>query len=158
MKRDREILLSIGSNIAPGRWVPRSLALLHTRFEVLAISPLYDVPPVGDPTQPPFVNLAVRARTDLAPHALRAACRHVEERCGRVRSADRFAPRTLDLDPVFAAGEEGHADLRDHAYVLVPCSDVWPDARPRGWSRTLLEEAAARFPTWGATFRRSEED
>lgn len=156
MRGSHEVLLSLGSNIEPETWVPHSLELLRTRFRVLGISALYDVPAVGGGPQPAFVNLAVRIRTDLPPRALRAACRHVEERCRRRRSADKFAPRTLDLDPVFRAGEEAHPDVRAHAYVLVPCADVWPDARPAGWQRTLGEETEARFLDWRAAHRRPD--
>jgi 2-amino-4-hydroxy-6-hydroxymethyldihydropteridine diphosphokinase len=130
---------------------------MRARFEVMAVSPLYDVPAVGDASQPAFVNLAVRLRTDLPPAALRAACRHLEERCGRRRTADRFAPRTLDLDPVYGTDLPAHRDLRAQSYVLVPCADVWPDAHPVGWPRTLGEEAQARFPDWRAAHRRVED-
>jgi 2-amino-4-hydroxy-6-hydroxymethyldihydropteridine diphosphokinase len=148
VRRDREVLLSLGSNVEPARWVPRALALLEARFDVRAVSPRYSAEAVGDASHPPFVNLSVRLRTDLPPRALRAACRHVEERCGRRRCEDRFAPRTLDVDVVLQPGQPPAEELRREAYVLVPSADAWPDARPEGWARTLVEEVAARFPDW----------
>ncbi len=152
MSRDRAYLLSLGSNVEPARWVPIALSLLKVRFAVDAVSPAYDVGAVGDASQPRYVNLAVRLRTDLPLRALRAACRHVEMCCARVRGADRLAPRTLDLDVVYRAadGAATHPDLLAEGYVLVPCADVWPDAVLAAEGTTLGTEALARFPRWGA--------
>lgn len=158
MIRGRAYLLSIGSNVAASRWVPRALAILRARFDVEAVSSSYDVGAAGPPGQPRFVNLAVRLRTDLPLRGLRAVCRHVEALCERVRGGDRFAPRTLDLDVVYDASraEAVHEDLRAAAYVLVPCAEIWPEARLGADGPTLADEAARRFPGWAAP-RRIEE-
>jgi len=161
-RRPHEYLLSIGSNVAPERWVPLALERLRERVDVRAVSPLYDVPAVGVAPQPPFVNLAVRIATDLPPRALREACRSLETSCGRVRTDDPFAPRTLDLDVVHA-GEAWpgmdlpHPDLTGECYVLVPCEAVWPDARDPATGRTLRELVAERCPDWVAAHRRPPE-
>lgn len=145
-RRDREALLSLGSNVEPGRYVPRALALLRARHEVLAVSPLYRNPSEGGARgDPDFVNLAVRVRTDLPPRALREACRRVEEACGRRRGPDRYAPRTMDVDVVLMGDLVLDLDtwalpdpgLAAQAFVLVPCADVWPDAVHPLLGRTL---------------------
>jgi 2-amino-4-hydroxy-6-hydroxymethyldihydropteridine diphosphokinase len=148
-------LLSLGSNVEPRRWVPRAVALLRARFAAVRVSPSYDVGAVGEPSQPRFVNLAARIETDLPLRALRAACRHIEALCGRERSDDRFAPRTLDLDVVYdgRAGAAVHADLPEQAYVLVPCADVWPGATLQPGGPDLRSLADERFPGWGAARR-----
>ncbi len=161
-RRPHEYLLSVGSNVAPDRWVPLALERLRTRMEVEAVSPLYDVPAVGATDQPLFVNLAVRIATDLPPRALREACRTIETACGRRRTEDPYAPRTLDLDVVFAGkpwlgSGLPHADLVRESYVLVPCAAVWPEARDPTTGRTLQDLAAERCPGWAATHRRSPE-
>jgi 2-amino-4-hydroxy-6-hydroxymethyldihydropteridine diphosphokinase len=150
LSHPRAYLLSLGSNIESGRWVPRALELLRARFEVEAVSQAYDVAAVGFPDQPRYVNLAVRLRSDLPLQALRVVSRHIEGLCGRVRVADRCAARTLDLDVVYEGDTQAAVDagLLTEAYVLVPCADVWPDALLAAGGRTLGEEAAARFPVW----------
>lgn len=136
-RRRYEALLSLGSNVDPDIHVPRVLAWLRARFEVVSVSPAYRVPAVGGgPGQPDFVNLAVRIRTDLPPRALREATRRAEDACGRRRTADRHAPRTMDVDVVlFDAVVEDYGawrlpdpQLRTEAFVLVPCADAAPDA------------------------------
>jgi 2-amino-4-hydroxy-6-hydroxymethyldihydropteridine diphosphokinase len=148
----RDALLVLGSNVDPERSVPLALSLLQERFGVCAVSRGYRSAAVGvaPGASPPFVNLAVRIRTALPPRALREACRRVEERCGRRRSADRFAPRTMDVDLVHVegvAGRFGRSTLPDpelavHAHLLVPSAEVWSDCRLPGQTAPLAELAA----------------
>lgn len=153
-RRPYEYLLSLGSNVERRVSVPKALGLLGRRFDVVAVSPVYDVAAVGVPAAPRFVNMGIRLRSDLSPASLRVALRHIEEACGRRRSAYRFAPRTLDLDVVFAApgvpGAEAlpHPDLLSEAYVLCPCAAAWPEARLPSLGLSLGDLASRDFPTW----------
>jgi 2-amino-4-hydroxy-6-hydroxymethyldihydropteridine diphosphokinase len=149
--RRYQALVSLGSNVDPGRWVPHALEALAARFGSLAASRLYDSLPVGTaPGTPPFVNAACRFRTDLPPRALRAVLRHLEALAGRRRGPDRFAPRTLDLDLLHEepAGRDRHVpppDLLREAHVLVPSAEVWPDLVLAGETRDLATLRDARF-------------
>ena len=150
-----EVLLSIGSDIEPAVNVPRILAALQARFTDVRRSPIYEAPAVTDdgfviPDRDPFWNFAVRCRTDLPYHAMREACRRIEEALGRRRSTDRLAPRPADIDPVFGdpqfveSAEGRLPDLSIAApHVLRPVTDVWPEAVLPLTERTLaaLEEA-----------------
>lgn len=147
-----QALLSIGSNVAPEVHVPRALAWLDGRFRVCVVSPVYRCPSVGGrPDDPEFLNLAVGIETTLPPRALREVCRRVEDVCGRRRTADRYAPRTLDVDLVLyddVASDFGGFVLPDPqlltaAFVLVPAADAWPDHVPPGADRTLADLVAA---------------
>lgn len=136
-RRRYDVLLLLGSNIEPVRRVPQALALLDDRFDLRAVSRTVIGAAIGGGgTQPEFHNLAVRIRTDLPYRALRLACRRIEEACGRRRTADRFAPRTMDIDiafgdPAFTAGAEGAVpdpELHQHGYSIGPAAEVWGDA------------------------------
>ena len=162
-RRPYEYLLSVGSNIEPALWIPRGLAFLKRRFDVRAVSPSYDVPAEGLTEQPAFVNLAVRLSTDLPPRPLRMACRTIEALCLRVRTEDRNAPRTLDLDVAYGAEPwtvaEGlpDPDLIRCGYVLVPCADIWPEALEPAAGLTLRALVEERFPDWAAEHLRPED-
>src|ERR1700729_3791311 len=65
--------------------------------DVLAISPVYQTAPVGGPVQPDYLNAVLIAATGLGPYELLAAVHAIEQSGGRVR-AERFGPRTLDID------------------------------------------------------------
>ena len=65
--------------------------------DVLAVSPVYETAPVGGPAQPDYLNAVLIVATGLAPRDLLAATQRIEADFGRVR-AERFGPRTLDID------------------------------------------------------------
>ena len=149
-----DVLISLGSNVDPAHWVPVANRILAARFGAVAFSHAYRSEAVGTTEpRPAFVNQAARFQTDLPFRALHAALRHIEARCGRKRSADRFAPRTLDLDIVYgdaafrATAVSGAVlpdpDLFDQLHVLVPCAEVWPDVPVPGSADSLGVRAAA---------------
>lgn len=157
MSRRFECLISVGSNIDPARNVPLALTELENRFEVVAISRAWRSQAAdGAEGSPAFVNLAVRLRTDLPPRALRACLRHLEVQRGRVRVADRNAPRPLDLDVVWGNGPfraagfpAPSADTFEPSYVAVPCAELWPDLPVPGHDVDLAT-LAARVRTQGS--------
>ena len=148
-----QALLSIGSNIdarANGRAIE---AALRGRFEAVRISPWFECPAEGGSAgQADFLNFCVALETDLPPRALREVLRALEWRAGRRRTADRFAPRPLDLDLVHARAPDGgvpvcHPDLAEHAYVLVPAAVLAPDLVPIAGGPSLAELAKALPPS-----------
>ena len=143
-----DALISIGSNVDPEVHIPRVLAWFEARFEDVGISPAYRSAAVGGaPGQPPFVNLAVRIRSDLLPRALREVTRRAEDVCGRRRTEDRYAPRTMDADLVWHDSGARHfgtwqlpdPQLRQEAFVLVPSADVAPELVDPVTGRTLRQ-------------------
>ncbi len=146
-------IIAAGSNIRPRHNLPSGLATLaaHPAIGVVATSTVYETAPVGSVGQALFHNAAVLIDTPLDPASLRAVLRDIEARHGRVRSADRYAPRTLDLDVVAYEGFTGEIggspipdpDLGVLPHLLVPAAEVAP-----GWGlgpqgRTLAQAADA---------------
>ena len=134
----RQVVIAVGSNIEKERHVPEAIRLLrrHAHIDVERVSRCYETRAEGGPEgSPDFFNAAVLACTDLAPEELRAELRSIEDELGRVRTADRNAPRTIDLDIVYFgdfAGRFGELVLPDPqaetaAHVAVPVAEVVPD-------------------------------
>ena len=131
------VLVSIGSNIEPERHVPAALELIeeHGCLNVLAVSPVYEFLAVGPPGQPLFHNAAVLIETSMDLTALRNALRAIEAELGRVRTGDRFEPRTIDLDIVMIEGVEMEIegtripdpDIADRVHLAVPMADIAPE-------------------------------
>ncbi len=106
--------------------------------EVLAISPVYETEPVGGPPQPDYLNAVLVAATGLSPLGLLAAAQRIEAEFGRARSpgAERFGPRTLDIDIISYAEEVSgdpvltlpHPRAHERAFVLAPWHDIDPEA------------------------------
>jgi 2-amino-4-hydroxy-6-hydroxymethyldihydropteridine diphosphokinase len=95
------VLIAIGSNIERERNVPQAIVALGQQpaIELQAVSPIYESRPVGAATaQPPYYNAAALIETRLAAATLKEILLAIEESQGRMRTADKFAARPIDLD------------------------------------------------------------
>lgn len=115
--------------------------LPHTR--VLRVSRLYRTPAWGVTSQPDFINAVAMIETALAPPALLVHLMRIERDAGRDRlagAADRWGPRTLDLDLLLYGDEVidvpglkvPHPHLHERAFALVPMLEIAPEIRIPG--------------------------
>ena len=129
--------VGLGSNLdEPVAQLRRALLELaeipHTRL--IERSPLYGSTPLGPPGQPNYVNAVAMLETSLDAHSLLDELQAVEQRHGRER-ADRWGPRTLDLDLLLYGDalidsprlQVPHPQMHRRAFVLVPLHDLAPD-------------------------------
>ena len=116
----------------------------HPAIAIEAISRVYETEPVGGPVQDDYLNAVVEVMTDLAPDAVLEVAHELERAARRVR-AERWGPRTLDVDVLLyddvrldtATLTIPHPRMWERAFVLAPLHDVAPDlvAVPDGgWS------------------------
>lgn len=110
-------------------------ALPQTRL--VGISSFYRSAPMGPSDQPDYCNAVVALLTTLEPRQLLRKLQAIEERHGRVRGAQRWGPRTLDLD-ILVFGHRAlheqdlvipHPGLADRNFVLYPLAEIAPDLR-----------------------------
>ncbi|MGY2048528.1 2-amino-4-hydroxy-6-hydroxymethyldihydropteridine diphosphokinase [Methylobacterium sp. JK268] len=150
--------LGLGSNLGDkAAMLERAIAALDATpgLAVTRRSRFYRTPPWGDTDQDWFLNAAVAAETDLAPHALLDACLAIEARLGRVR-ARRWGPRVIDIDVLHVAGAAvdderlvlPHRFVRERAFVLVPLAEIAPDLVIGG---ETVAEALAKLDRSGIT-------
>ncbi len=93
--------VGVGSNLAePRAQVQRALEALGRIRDsrLVAASPLYQTPPLGEVVQPPFVNAVAGLLTRLSPEELLAELRRLERELGREPPRERWGPRIIDLD------------------------------------------------------------
>jgi 2-amino-4-hydroxy-6-hydroxymethyldihydropteridine diphosphokinase len=159
--RSIPVLITLGSNIDPQINLPRAVFILRQNHHMLvrAVSRVYESAPVNAageiaPDQDRFLNAAVLIETDYySPFSLKYnVLRFVEKCLGRARTADKFAPRPLDLDIALYGDRVIHdprltvpdPDILTRAHVALPLADVAPD-----WvhpvSGQTLAQIAARF-------------
>lgn len=136
-----QVLIALGSNIDRERNMAAAIDCLraHPAIDVLAVSPVYATAPIGRDgavtEQPVFANAAVRVETDLTAGDLRRELRTIEATLGRARTADKFAPRPIDLDIALYGSEvleiDGHhipdRDVLRFAHVAIPLADIAGD-------------------------------
>jgi 2-amino-4-hydroxy-6-hydroxymethyldihydropteridine diphosphokinase len=119
---------------------------LRTRFGPLRISTVYRNAAVGFDGAD-FLNLVLAFRTTEPPEEVVAELERIHRLAGRVRGADPFSPRTLDLDlllygdavipdPRFRVPRE---DIEKYAFVLGPLAELAPELRHPVNGRTMAE-------------------
>jgi len=131
--------IGLGSNLDhPAQQIGRAVAALRKLpdSQMVALSPLYQSRPWGDPDQGDFVNAVAAIDTSLSPQRLLAGLLAIEQQQGRDRSSSRRnGPRTLDLD-LLCYGTQvidepslqlPHPRMAQRAFVLLPLSDLAPD-------------------------------
>jgi len=102
---------------------------------VLAVSTVYASPAVGPMGRPDFLNAAALIETTLDPETVRDRLRQIEADLGRIRQADRYAPRTIDLDLVLFDDRLVNTppmripdpDLLERSYLAVTISELDPE-------------------------------
>jgi 2-amino-4-hydroxy-6-hydroxymethyldihydropteridine diphosphokinase len=149
--------ISIGSNIDPETNVRDAIFRLEASARVTAISTVYLTEPVGPAGQPPFYNCVVELETDLAPRDLKfQLLRRIEGELGRMRGADKFTARTIDLDLILydelVMTEEDLSlpdpDILVRPFLAVPLHELSPGLVLPG-SGIRISEAISAQPRTG---------
>jgi 2-amino-4-hydroxy-6-hydroxymethyldihydropteridine diphosphokinase len=136
MANSVSVYLGLGSNLGDRREnLKKALDLLGQRLRVEKESSVYDTEPQDNPDQPRFLNMAVHAYTTLEPHALLTLLKGIEAKLGRAKSAERYAPRIIDIDILYYDDIAintptltiPHPRIPERAFFLVPLEEIAPD-------------------------------
>jgi 2-amino-4-hydroxy-6-hydroxymethyldihydropteridine diphosphokinase len=122
-----QAFLSLGSNIEPEKNLIRALELLQNHGRLEKISSAWESESVGA-EGPNYLNACVLLVTPLGQRELKEqALLPIETRLGRRRSADKFAPRTIDIDIVVFDGKSCGDKYWEQAFVVVPLAEIDPE-------------------------------
>ena len=127
-----QIYISVGSNIERERHTLGGLDALHAAFGELTLSSVFESESVGF-NGDAFYNLVVSACTPRSIEDVCAILKDIETAHGRVRGAEKFSSRTLDLDlllydnlvvdePVILP----RGEILYNAFVLQPLAEIAP--------------------------------
>ena len=132
------VYIALGSNLAsPLEQAQAAIRALgeipHSR--VVAVSSFYRTPPLGPQDQPDYLNAAVALETALPPETLLDHTQRIELQQGRVRKAERWGPRTLDLDIILFGDAVinserltvPHYDMKNRGFMLWPLFEIAPE-------------------------------
>lgn len=131
--------ISIGSNINPDENVIKAIQLLRESVIVNAVSSVWETEPVGT-TGPHFLNASAWISTSYNPEELKEkVLRPIEEHLGRMRSEDKYAPRTIDLDILIYEEQVLDPALWQRDFLAIPTNELRPDLVEPGSGRTLKQ-------------------
>ena len=140
-KKNHSACLILGSNIQPEKYFPLAIRLLKKIICIEGISSTWETESIGS-VGPNYINAAVLISTTLTMNGLKyQLLRNVEERLGRLRTEDKFAPRTMDIDIVVFDDKVIEQQVWCEPYLIIPCSEVIPELFNPSTKQTLLEIA-----------------
>lgn len=147
--------IALGANLEqPIRQLQQAIDALRQlpQCQWQGCSSFYRSAPMGPQDQPDYVNAVAALDTTLTAHALLDATQAIELAHGRVRKAQRWGPRTLDLDILLYGTDRisderltiPHYGMTTRNFVLYPLYELAPDCQlPDG---TPIEALLAKCP------------
>lgn len=127
------VYVGIGSNIEREANIRSAVQRLTEHHGPLALSSVYESPSVGFAGEN-FYNLVAGFDTDTPVGRLIDGLHDIEQAHGRVRSGQRYEPRTLDLDVLLYGDLVRHdqrvdiprREILEYAFVLQPLAEIAP--------------------------------
>lgn len=149
------VFIALGSNLQdPTLQVKLAINTLKQlpNIHVVAVSPFYRSKPLGPQDQNDYLNAVIKLTTTLLPLELLDQLQHIEKNQGRVRKANRWGPRTLDLDillydNLIIESERltiPHYHMKKREFVLFPLFDIEPDLILP--DNTILKDLISKCP------------
>ncbi|EHD20492.1 MULTISPECIES: 2-amino-4-hydroxy-6-hydroxymethyldihydropteridine diphosphokinase [Brenneria] len=132
------VYLALGSNLTqPLQQIHAALSALDNlpQTRLARCSSFYRSRPLGPQDQPDYLNAVAELATDLSAEQLLDHTQAIEREQGRVRKAQRWGPRTLDVD-ILLFGDEviatprltvPHYDMKNREFMLYPLAEIAPE-------------------------------
>jgi 2-amino-4-hydroxy-6-hydroxymethyldihydropteridine diphosphokinase len=119
-------ILLLGSNIEREKNIRRALDFLQQNTQVLRQSTVWETEAVGS-SGPNFLNVAVEISTALETLAIKSELvQPIEQQLGRVRTANKNAPRTIDVDLIVFNSQVLDEGLWKKAFMALPIAELLP--------------------------------
>ena len=128
------VFIGMGSSLNRLESIKAGIASLQLEFGELVLSSVYESESVGFMGDN-FYNLVVGCKTGLAIEVLISKLKMIELEHGRIKHAEKFAPRTLDLDLLLYdkviddKKNLPRSEITKNAFVLKPLSEIAPQLK-----------------------------
>ncbi len=121
------VCLLVGSNINPCENTRLAMQMLKDAFQVIAVSQVWQTPAEGS-TGPDYLNFAVLVQTSMLAGAIKKTVIHnIETTLGRVRTSDKYADRTIDIDIITYNGLLLETSIWEQPFAAIPVAELLPD-------------------------------
>ncbi|HOW36207.1 MAG TPA: 2-amino-4-hydroxy-6-hydroxymethyldihydropteridine diphosphokinase [Candidatus Omnitrophota bacterium] len=122
-------VIGLGSNIRPQENIQKAKEILSRTHTILAESQFIKTKPIGSVPQDDFLNGAYLLETALDYEDFKAYLKKVEEKLGRKKCADKFGPRTIDLDILAWNNKVTHEDFFKRNFVKTTVLELLPNIK-----------------------------
>jgi 2-amino-4-hydroxy-6-hydroxymethyldihydropteridine diphosphokinase len=152
------VTIGLGANLGePSTQLQQAVEKLQARAEIaaMAVSPMYESPPLGPQDQPNFVNACLLATTTVAPEELLIILQAIEQAMGKAK-VRHWGERCIDLDLLTygnvhlntATLQLPHPGVYQRRFVLQPLRDLLGGnfKMPNGEEIDTLLEACPPMP------------
>jgi 2-amino-4-hydroxy-6-hydroxymethyldihydropteridine diphosphokinase len=134
--------LSLGSNIQPEVNLVRAIQLLLDHGRLEKISNAWESRSVGA-EGPNYLNVCLSLNTKLEQADLKEnVLLPIEDKLGRKRSENRFAPRTMDIDIILFDEESCDDRYWEQSFVVIPLAEIHPEYQNPLTHEPVIETAA----------------
>lgn len=167
------IYLSVASNIEPEANIFQAMTDLTKNCQLMALSRCFVTDAIPAPDQPPtkdlpyFINCVALIETDFEAEAFKfEVLRPLEAKLGRVRTADKYAPRPMDLDILLfndaVIDQENltipDPDIKKRWFLAQGILDITPDLQWPETEKNLMAIAQPLLDKFHATGQSFRED
>ena len=124
--RPNLVVIGVGSNINPEENIGLAEQAISSEHELLKTSSFIKTEPIGFKDQEEFTNGAYLIRTHMEQEELNVWLKNLEDKLDRIRTENKFGPRTIDLDIlvwnsiVVDSDVQSRPFLRDSIQELLP--------------------------------------
>lgn len=135
------VVILLGSNIQPVENLRSANEMLSARVSIIRSSRVWETSAVGS-DGPNFLNQAIKVETHRnADEIKNEIIKGIETELARVRTEDKNAPRTIDLDIILFNETVLDSTLWEKAFVAVPVAELEPDLKNPDNQLTLAQIA-----------------
>jgi len=147
--------IGLGSNLSePVKQVQSAIIEIKkiADSKIITASSLYLSKPMGPQDQDDYINAVIALETSLTPLELLDALQTIENKAGRIRKAERWGARILDLDIILFGNQVinterliiPHYGMTEREFVLLPLAEISPElTMPTGESIKILSQKFA---------------
>lgn len=123
------VVIGVGSNIDPALHLDQAREALSREHVFLAESSRRITKPIGFAEQPDFLNAVFLVKTSQPIKEFKFYLKQLEDRLGRVRTANKFGPRTMDLDVVVWNGKVMDPDFYTRKFIKELTLEILPNLK-----------------------------
>ncbi|MGH7849926.1 MAG: 2-amino-4-hydroxy-6-hydroxymethyldihydropteridine diphosphokinase [Thermodesulfobacteriota bacterium] len=120
-------VIGLGSNINAEENIRRAKETIAGEFILIKSSSFVETEPVGFKEQDRFINGALLIETESDAGSLKSWLRKLESELGRVKTDNRYGPRTIDLDILVWNGEVVDEEVYERGFLRKSIKELLPD-------------------------------